>query len=279
MLFLGDFASCRAILLVTYCMEVFVPQGFHAVPGLVAEDVLHGSVPRPRVELCGRSVELAYEVLVLVQLKPVEEVACHPVALAPRVALGPVLAGKVLLEASACQAHGIRHALDEAPVLAPVAVRAASLGFQLVGVGQLVVQYAARLIVEAHGVFVGKALLNPSRGVADTHVVASSVFPAYPVLVHQAVEYAVNVWDVFVLRAEIQCLQHPAGILLYVGDWGGYYGAIDLRPVRLWGLVLEDDIPWVVLLSFLLDLDGSMVLAHLLLRSCRQGSCQEQDDC
>ena len=57
----GSFADGRA---------VFLPESLHSVLGAVAQHVAHGSVPRPGFQLGSRSVELAQEVLILVQLEP-----------------------------------------------------------------------------------------------------------------------------------------------------------------------------------------------------------------
>ena len=230
--------------------------------------MLHSFVPRPGLQFDSRAVELADEVLVLVQGEPVKEVARHAIAFAPAVAARTVLAFEVLVEASACYAHGIGQSLDEEPVLALAVVLAAAFRRELVGVGQLVVEDAACLIVEAEGIASGKAAFYPVCAVADAYVVAAAVLLADSVIVLYGVDDAFQARHVGVLGSPIECLQHAQRVLLNVGSGVGDNVVVDAGAFRLGSLVVELHVSGVILFPLLLHLDGSVVLGVLVLSLC-----------
>ena len=189
--------------------------------------MLHGSIPRPGVQLGCRAVELAQEVLVLRLLNPPQEVTCHAIALSPGVGLGTVFALEVLFEAAASQSHGIGHSLDEAPELSPIAIRTAVLGLQLIGMGELVIEHPTGFIVEPHGVTSGKTALYPACAVAYAHMVAASILLAHAVIVFQRVDDALELGQIGVAGTPVESLKHAPGILLDIRNRIGDDAMID----------------------------------------------------
>ena len=92
---------------IAHCFQVFFPKVFHIV--LVAQYILDGSVERPWVDILGRKIELAQEVLILVLHTPSDEEAGVAVAVQIMATLRTV---GCMRESATQYTYRICHALD-----------------------------------------------------------------------------------------------------------------------------------------------------------------------
>ena len=178
--------------------------------------MLHGFVPRPRLEFYGTAIELTDEVLVLVELQPVKEITSHTITLTPRVATRAILAAEVLVEATTSHANCVGKTFDKEPVLTLVIVAATTFRGKLIGMGKLVIEDAASLVVEAQSIVSSKAAFNPICAVTDTNIITASVLLADAVVVLNGINDALQARYIRVFRSPIKGLQNTQGILLNV---------------------------------------------------------------
>ena len=228
--------------------------------------MLHGAVERPRHNLQSAAVELAQEVGVLVVAQPHEEIARRAVAVHVVAAAGT----SVGAEAAVGHAHGVGHTLDEGPEGAVRTVGAYALRLKLVGVRKLVQQHAARLEHKARRVtLLAVGALDVARAVEDRDVAVRPSLGRDAVDVLQRVVYAAHRRDA-VLRRVVQRRQHGTCLLADIGLGVGDYVAVDARPLRIGGLVLEDYLTRVVLLPR---------LRHAAVGSARPGARRRHGGC
>ena len=150
---------------VANCYLILFPQLVDI--GILAKDVLDGSIERPGNYIKSTLVELTYEVGVIVVAQPHQEVAGSSVTIHIAATFGTV---SLAIEAAVNNAHSIGHSLDECPEHSVRTVCANALRLQLVSVCQFVQQHTASLEKHLGSVVVCKGFCNIFGAVIDENI-------------------------------------------------------------------------------------------------------------